>query len=86
MLETLDLGTFKFNIDGTTFFDQQATGMKTILRDNNGEIILTVNIYEKGFRDLATIECLIMFKVLQLYFNLVIHPIVIEFDCQTSIG
>lgn len=37
-------------------------------------LILTVNIYEKGFRDLATIECLIMFKVLQLYFNLVIQP------------
>lgn len=81
-----DLGTFKLNIDSASFFDQHAIGVGAILRDSKWEIIIAASIHESGFFDSATIECLTMFKGLQLCLKLDIHHIVIKSNCQALVN
>lgn len=55
--------------------------MRAILRDSRGKVIMAASIQENAHFNPETVECLTLFKSLQLYLNLNIYHLVVEFDC-----
>lgn len=79
------IGTLKLNVDGVIFASIRATEIRTILLDNKGDIILVASIREQADFDPTSIECLAIYKGLQLCLNMGITNLLVESDCQVIV-
>ncbi|KAF5444777.1 hypothetical protein F2P56_033882 [Juglans regia] len=70
----------KLNVDGAVFQDQHRAGVGIILRDANGEVLLTASKKEKEVNDPAEVELLAMLRGLQLCPPLGIEELIMESD------
>lgn len=61
--------------------------MGPILRDRNSDILILMNVSIQGSapQNPKTTECIELFRGLQLWLNLGINHLIIEFNCQTLI-
>lgn len=49
-------GSFELNVDGALFFDLQKAGIRAMVRDSKGEIIMVASKREDPIQDSAVIE------------------------------
>ncbi|XP_042952128.1 uncharacterized protein LOC122289214 [Carya illinoinensis] len=78
-------GTFKLNVDGAIFQNQQSAGIGAILRDSKGEVLMAVSKRESAVGDATSIEMLAILKGLQLTLHLGIQHLIIESDALTLV-
>lgn len=75
-------GTLELNVDSVVFANIQVIGIGVILRDNNKKVIMATSLREHVEFESTTIECLAIYRDLQLCFHLGINSLQIESDCQ----
>ncbi|KAF5475196.1 hypothetical protein F2P56_007026 [Juglans regia] len=73
-------GFFKLNVDGVIFFDYQKAGVGVVVRDENGQVVMTVSKSEHEVIEAESVELLAMFRGLQFSSQLGINKIILEID------
>ncbi|XP_042973060.1 uncharacterized protein LOC122304862 [Carya illinoinensis] len=71
----------KLNIDGATFNDQSIAGIGVVLRDHNGEVVVTCSKVEKEVSSVEFIDAIALLRGLQLCVQWGVPKIMLEIDC-----
>lgn len=69
------------NTDGVIFDNLQVVGLGAILRDSNGNIVITASMKENMILPPETAECLAILRGLQHCLSLGIIKLIVESDC-----
>ncbi|XP_042939474.1 uncharacterized protein LOC122274504 [Carya illinoinensis] len=80
------VGSCKLNVDGAKFNDQKKAGVRIILRDFSGDVVLATSKREEEVADPSTVEILAMFRGLQICANMGIQNLILENDCLMMIS
>ncbi|XP_035544562.1 uncharacterized protein LOC118347968 [Juglans regia] len=72
---------FKLNVDGTLFFDYNKTGIRAILYNACGDVIMALSKVEDEFLELENVKAMVVLRGLQFCLQIGIHNLLIESDC-----
>ncbi|KAF5445709.1 hypothetical protein F2P56_034740 [Juglans regia] len=75
----------KLNTNGATFANQSSSGIRVILRDSHGRVLMSVSRKENEVQDSMEIELLAILRGMQLCFPMGIPELIVETDSLLSV-
>ncbi|XP_035545961.1 uncharacterized protein LOC118348444 [Juglans regia] len=75
------VGVLKLNVDGAIFKDQYKSGLATVLRDDQGNVLMAASKVENVVEEAEAIELTTIFRGLQLCMSMGISKLLVESDC-----
>lgn len=78
-------GTLKLNVDRVLFVDLRKIGLRAILRDSKGEVLMAASMKEHTDLKLELIKSIAIFQGLQLCLHMENTNFLVETDCQVVV-